>query len=98
MRRLLALAASAILLGAGCGTESGAALSGSVTYEGMPVAKGSITLTPSDGKGPIAGGEITAGRYTLTGLAPGKKVVQITAAEETAVVLSSADLAAAAKS
>src|SRR5262245_4914570 len=97
MRRLLALAAGALLLSAGCGADSGATLSGSVTYEGTPVAKGSITLTPSDGKGPIAGGEIKEGKYGISGLVPGKKQVQITAAEEAGPVLSSADLANAAK-
>ncbi|HZN36427.1 MAG TPA: hypothetical protein VFB80_21505 [Pirellulaceae bacterium] len=98
MRRLLALATSVILISAGCGMDSGATLTGSVTYEGTPLAKGSITLTPSDGKGPIAGGEITAGRYSISGLVPGKKQVQIAAAEESGPPLSSADLANAAKS
>jgi len=97
MRRFLA-AATALLVGAGCQMESGATLSGNVTYEGTPLAKGSITLTPSDGKGPIAGGEITAGRYSISGLVPGKKQVQIAAAEESGPPLSSADLANAAKS
>jgi hypothetical protein len=97
MGRYLAAAACAALIGTGCSSQSGATLSGSVTYDGTPVAQGSITLTPSDGKGPIAGGEIVAGRYTITGLVPGKKLVQISSTEESGVVLSSADLAKAAQ-
>jgi hypothetical protein len=97
MKRFFMAAACAALIGAGCSSQSGSSLSGSVTYEGTPVAKGSITLTPSDGKGPIAGGEIVAGRYHITGLVAGKKLVQISSTEESGVVLSSADLAKAAQ-
>lgn len=87
----------AILI-AGCGGGSGSVVTGTVTYEGEPVAKGQITFTPADGKGPIAGGEIVAGKYRVTDLAPGQKLVQITAVDDPAPVLSSADLAAAAAS
>ena len=83
---------------AGCGDGSRSVVSGTVTYEGEPVAKGQITFTPADGKGPIAGGEITAGKYRLTDLVPGQKVVQITAVDDSAPVLSSADMAQAAAS
>lgn len=92
----MALCSAAIL--AGCGSGSGTVVSGTVTYEGEPVAKGQITFTPADGKGPVAGDVIAAGKYRVIDLVPGQKVVQITSVEESAVVLSSADMAAAAAS
>ena len=86
------------LLLSGCGSGAGTVVTGSVTYEGQPVAKGEITFTPADGIGPVAGGEIVAGQYRVTELAPGPKVVQVTSVEDSAPVLSSADMAQAAAS
>jgi hypothetical protein len=73
------LAAALVLLGvAGCAGNT-ATVSGEVSYEGQPVGDGSITLTPADGKGPIVGGTIANGRYTVTGVPPGPKVVKVEA-------------------
>ena len=54
---------------AGCGSGgSQADLSGEVTLDGVPIEQGSILLVPSDpSKGTTAGGEIKAGKYSLTG-------------------------------
>jgi len=82
---------------AGCGGP-GTVVTGNITYEGQPVEKGQITFTPADGKGPIGGGEIAGGKYSVSGLEPGQKVVQITATEDSTPILSSADMAAAAAS
>jgi hypothetical protein len=86
------------LLVAGCGGGSGSVVTGAVSYEGEPVAKGQITFTPADGKGPIAGDDIVAGKYRVVDLAPGQKIVQITAVDDSAPILSSADMAKAAAS
>jgi hypothetical protein len=74
------LAAAAGLL-AGCGSSL-ATCSGEVTYDGKPVGDGYITFTPADGKGKDAGGPITGGRYTVSGLPPGPKVVKVIAVKK----------------
>ena len=57
------LLASALVI-AGCSDGAGLAdVTGSITVDGAPAEKGSITFIPDDGKGPTAGGEIVAGRY-----------------------------------
>jgi hypothetical protein len=71
----LGIVALGLSLIAGCGRT--AAVSGSVTYDGQPVANGSITFTPEDGKGPVAGGPITEGKYRIVGVTPGRKIAQI---------------------
>jgi hypothetical protein len=83
MRRLAAaaaLAAAAGLLG-GCGPSLGTC-SGEVTYDGQPVGDGYITFTPADGKGKVAGGPISGGRYAVSGLPPGPKVVRVIAVKK----------------
>jgi hypothetical protein len=55
------LAASLILGAAGLlpvatGCSRLASVSGSVSYEGKPVAKGAISFLPEDGRGPACGG------------------------------------------
>ena len=84
-------------LAAGCGRGGGTTVSGRVTYEDAPVARGQIMFTPADGKGPIVGGEISAGSYSLSDVSPGQKVVQISASEDAPVVLTTEDLAKAAQ-
>src|SRR5262245_45958998 len=63
----------------GCG-DSGSVVSGTVTYEGTPLASGSISFAPVDGKGPTSGGPIKDGQYRVEGLLPGQKRVEITGA------------------
>ena len=73
------LAGAFVLLGAlGCGGNL-ATVTGEVTYDSQPVGDGSITLTPADGKGPVVGGTIAAGKYTVTGVTPGPKIVKVEA-------------------
>jgi hypothetical protein len=63
---------------AGCsGGGGGATISGTVTFNGAPLEKGSITFTPEDGKGTPAGGMIENGKYTATGVTSGKNRVEI---------------------
>lgn len=75
---VVALAALFLLGLAGCGGST-ATLTGEVSYDGQPVADGSIVLTPADGKGPTSGGTITDGKYTVANVTPGPKVVRIEA-------------------
>ena len=84
MKRVRSLAPAAVVavgLLAGCGAST-ATVSGEVTYDGQPVGDGYITFTPADGKGNDAGGPISGGRYTVTGLPPGPKVVQVVAVKK----------------
>lgn len=89
--RLSALAASAALVLAvvGCGGDSFGkryAVSGTVTYNGEPVEKGTITFHPVDlTTGRAATGQIVDGKYTLStagdrdGAFPGDYKVSISA-------------------
>ena len=52
-----------------------------------PVASGQIMFTPADGKGPIVGGAISGGSYSVSDVSPGQKVVQISSIEDAAVIL-----------
>jgi hypothetical protein len=65
----------AVLAIAGCGDSSGLArryaVSGTVTYNGKPVEKGTISFAPADANGRAAGGTITDGQYSLTTQDPG---------------------------
>jgi len=69
----VALAAGPALLAAwfvwGCGGPEGpqrAAVQGTVTLDGQPIAEGTITFYPTgDTRGPSAGGEIRDGAYSL---------------------------------
>lgn len=70
---------------AGCGSGL-VTVEGNVTFDGQPVAEGTIVFEPADGAGPTASGEIADGKYVLSGdsaLAPGKKIVRITAVRKT---------------
>lgn len=70
----------------GCGGDGRVAISGSVTLDGKPVEKGSISFQPEDGIGPGTGAEIKGGCYEITGAAaatPGRKKVSITAVRKT---------------
>src|SRR6266850_2352751 len=80
MRAALFLALVATLSSGGGGTT--ASVSGEVTYEGSAVDDGYITFTPTDGQGKDVGGPITGGRYSLTGVPPGPKVVKVIAVKK----------------
>jgi hypothetical protein len=56
------------------------AVSGTVTFNGKPVPRGSITLVPRENPTTISGGEIKDGRFTIVGrkgVAPGEYGVSI---------------------
>lgn len=79
MRRILALLAPlALVIASGC-SDSGAAVSGTVTYDGEPVKSGYVTFAPADGKGPSIGAPITDGKYSADKVPPGPKVVRVEA-------------------
>jgi len=59
-----------------CSRDNSTRLSGLVTLDGAPMKKGSIGLTPRDGKGPTAEAIITDGKYSLKTW-PGPKLVVI---------------------
>lgn len=77
------------LVVAGCGGDglTRGSVSGKVTFDGQPVAKGTIRFTPTGGtKGPMAMAEIADGQYAITMAAPvvGKHTVQIEGIRDTA--------------
>lgn len=74
----------------GCGSSF--TVTGLVTFEDQPVQQGWITFLPADGKGAADGGPIAAGRYTVTGVLPGKKVVHIDAVKKVPFTRSSDDM------
>lgn len=65
---------SAVLI-LGCGDSTGLEkrypVSGTVTYQGKPVEKGSINFIPTQPEGRAAGGQIEDGDYSLTTAEPG---------------------------
>lgn len=76
-RPWLALAVTALAATAGCGGPPQALARGRVTLDGQPLAHGTIAFLPADGKGPTAGGLVTAGGYEVRGMAPGLKLVRV---------------------
>lgn len=76
------VAGAVVLAGCEAGPPSGE-VSGTVSFDGAPVEKGSITFTPADGKGPTAGGTIQGGRYSVAKVPVGASKVSITGDKET---------------
>ena len=50
---------------AGCRGNGLTEIGGTVTYDGQPVQKGSISFLPFDGKGPTAAAIIADGAYSV---------------------------------
>jgi hypothetical protein len=69
----MAALAFATLVTIGCGSKR-PVVEGLVTLDGVPITAGAIRLIPADGKGPTAGGGITAGRYRVETSAGPKRV------------------------
>jgi len=73
---------------AGCGSGAGdrQPVTGSITFKGAPLARGTIEFSPFEQEGvTLEGAEIHDGKYALpakTGLAPGKYRVSISSADE----------------
>ena len=63
-------------LAVGCGGDNLIAISGTVTFDGEPVERGTISFLPVDGLGPTAAAIITNGEYH-TEVAPGEKRLEI---------------------
>ncbi len=77
----LALFAVASLLLIGCGKTSGPetqTVTGSVTFDGTPVAEGEIVFRDAAGQTRSCGGPIKDGKYSFDA-SPGSKKVEITA-------------------
>ena len=90
----LALAVAALAATAGCGGPPQALARGRGTRDGEPLAHGTIAFLPADGKGPTAGGLVTAGGYEVKGMAPGRKLVRVEGFDaEAAFPATTADLA-----
>lgn len=57
-----------LCLSTGCGPEPVVGeVSGTITFDGKPIEKGSISFTPANGQGPSGGGEIVGGKYKCDG-------------------------------
>jgi hypothetical protein len=61
----------------GCGGSTGGTVSGNVTLNGQPLAKGLITFSGEGAGTGTGGGSIVAGKYEVKDLPPGKYHVQI---------------------
>jgi hypothetical protein len=95
MLRQLRTASLLLILAAGSSgcPRSAGVLSGTVTYEGVPVEKGRIEFQHAEGKSAAAGADIVNGRYSISGLAPGPWIAQITAAKKISFPRSTQELA-----
>lgn len=87
--------AAALLVVTGC--ENSTSVSGHVNFEDKAVGNGSITFSPADGLGAVAGGPITDGQYQIATLSPGKKIVQIIGVKKINFASSNAELQRQAK-
>jgi hypothetical protein len=61
-------------------------VSGTVTYQGKPVERGTLTFYPADRKGVARAAEVVAGRYRLESMQPGMKRVRLTVRPEAKLV------------
>jgi hypothetical protein len=85
------LVVAAVFCCTGCGANLGVA-TGNASYEGTPIERGAITFTPADGKGPVVGGEIRGGKYSVTEIPLGPKVVHIDAFKDVNFASSSQEM------
>lgn len=79
-RAVFALACLVTISGCGKGHST---VAGRVTFDGKPVPDGAISFDPTDGQSPSAGGMIQGGDFRIDRIAPGKKIVRITAQRKT---------------
>jgi hypothetical protein len=81
--RIVLCVSALVILATGCGKKlpyESATVSGAVTIDGKPVAKGEVTFSPAaGGKGSVVGAEISAGRYRCEGVPVGKLRVSLVA-------------------
>jgi len=81
MTRIVAVAGLIALAGCGGGPPTGD-VGGTASFEGVPIADGSITFHPLDGKGPTTGDKIVDGKYSAKKVPVGASRVQITSSKE----------------
>src|SRR5262245_4938656 len=86
MLRTIAFASLIALFG-GCFSNSTGTVSGSVTFNGKPLAKGLVTFSPAGGKGGTAGGEIVGGKFEVKEIVPAQYQVSIAAVPELKIVM-----------
>jgi hypothetical protein len=72
----------------GCGADTGGrvGVSGTVTFQGVPLESGTIQFAATDGS-QMSGATISAGKYevpAMQGLLPGKYMVRVSAVKEAA--------------
>lgn len=75
--RVTLLSAALFILLAGCSDSKVAEVTGTVTVDGQPVEKGSISFIPANGQGPTAGSDIKDGKYIAAKVSTGSVKVQI---------------------
>ena len=92
---LVSMLAATVLLG--CQKSPTTIISGKVTYEGAPITRGQITFTPADGHGKVCGKPIEAGKYSIEGVPPGRKIVEIIGVKQIHFAKTHAEMAEAAK-
>jgi hypothetical protein len=66
----------------GCKSESGASVSGKVTFNGQDLEKGYITFFPAEGADSMRGAEVVNGEFKVVDLKPGKKRVVVSSTPE----------------
>jgi hypothetical protein len=83
--KLFLLPLAMIVIASGCATEPAGPktypVTGVVTFDGKPLATGSIVFDPADGQGQGQAGTITAGQFKMESCA-GSMKVSITASSE----------------
>jgi hypothetical protein len=75
----------------GCG-EKATTVSGTVTFNGQPVERGSIRFVSTDKTGPTFGAVVKDGKFTIEKATPGEKVVTIHAMKRDRIPTSSEEV------
>lgn len=70
-----------LVLATGC--SEGQKVSGTVTVDGNPLPKGHIGFAPAEGAGEGFGADVVDGKYTISGMTPGKKRITVTSKSDT---------------
>ena len=82
MKTQIIVALLAVLLLSGCGkSEKKYTLTGTVTYQGKLVERGSVSFVPVEAGKHSDGAEIVDGKYTCE-VTPGEKIVRITGSRQ----------------
>jgi hypothetical protein len=76
----------------GCGPTT-ATIEGTVSYDGVKVEKGMLTITPVEGSGSVVGCDVKGGTFKVTGVQPGKNLIAVMAVKEVTFARSSEEMA-----